>query len=109
MKMLAGGRLNMRKPHAVPQVVRARTATKYWPRMAAQNAKKKAAIVAMPAASPSMLSRKLIALTMNRIQNVVMAQVRIGCDQKKVTRTPQQATAPAMQNWAANLGNAPMG
>ena len=69
IKILAGGKLKVKKPISVPTITMASEPTNTCPLMTAGISSIAAQIAAIPAAAPSMLSRKLNALIIRTIQN----------------------------------------
>ncbi len=77
MKILAGGKLKVKNPISVPTSTIAREPTNTWPLITAGISRIDAQIAAMPAAAPSMLSRKLNAFMIRTIQNAERQVVMI--------------------------------
>ena len=95
MKIVAGARLKSQNPAPVPAESAASEATKNCWFTAAANAKKTKAIVLVPTARPSILSKKFVALKMRTIQKTVISQLTAGMPMNRVIETPPQVAVTA--------------
>ena len=91
-------------PRTLPARLAPRLATKYCPFQIAAAVKKVKAIVAVPAASPSMLSKKLMELKMKRNQKMVRSTENPGIPTKReILVLLKSAVAAAMTSWPRNF------
>ncbi len=100
--------MKVKNPISVPTSTIASEPTNTWPLITAGISKIAAQIAAMPAAAPSMLSRKLNAFMIRTIQNAERHVVIILLSMKNSTRvSASAATAIATANCTNSLKNGP--
>ena len=99
MNIDAGAALNTQNPAQAPAEHAHRLATRNCPLHPAATAKMQNAMTAIPAASPSMLSKKFVALKINTSQNTVTAHEKNSFGTKsEIRRPPSRTAASAIRN-----------
>ncbi|GIW74464.1 MAG: hypothetical protein KatS3mg103_0986 [Phycisphaerales bacterium] len=101
MKTLARGKLCGRNPRQAPARQALSPATSHWPANTIARARNRPAMAATPAHSPSMLSRKFIALVMASSHRAVAATLS--------TQPPGKASRSVSRRVSASIGTASAG